>query len=389
MKKIYFLFLLSIVAFQLKAQQCSELFISEYVEGLSFDKAIEIYNPTPDTINLAGYRLSTFFNGSDSAGNQLNLNGLLLPNDVYVVIRPGWDTVILQEAADTFSLVCNFNGNDAVALVNTISGDTLDVVGVIGENPGTSWSIGTGSTKDNTLVRMQSVQSGTTDWSVGSTQWDVYPLNDFTHLGSHTMTPCNITFPLLYFPSDTVSVDESAGTILFQVAIGNPNASATSVDVSVTGGTATDGSDYNFSSQTITFPANSSAPIDVSVAIIDDALSEIDETIEMTLSNPTNQAAITNGSFQITIIDNDGLNSESELSPSLVKIFPTVSSGIFKVNTSLNSLVVVKNILGNEILSRSDVQGNLELDISAFAKGIYFISVETTDGKIVKKVIVQ
>ncbi|HYV94098.1 MAG TPA: lamin tail domain-containing protein [Chitinophagales bacterium] len=390
-KKIYLLILFAAAVTRLNAQ-CSELFISEYIEGLSFDKAIEIYNPTSDTVNLAGYRLETYFNGNDTAGNHVNLNGLLAPNDVYVVIRPGADTSILLQEADTISLVCNFNGDDAVALINTITGVTLDVVGVIGEDPGTAWPVdtGTGTTNDYTLVRIPSVQSGTTDWSVGSTQWIVYPVNDFSHLGAHTMTPCNVTAPSLYFLSDSVSVDESAGSISFLVGITNPNANSTSVDVSVSGGTAVDSVDYIFSSpQTITFPANSSTPLIVDVTIINDLLSELDETIEMSLSNPTNQGVITNGSFIITIIDDDGLSIGKDVSSAAVKIFPTVSSGIFTVNSEMNSTVSVSDIFGNEIWKKNDVQGNMKPDLQAFAKGIYFIAVENAEGKVVKKVIMQ
>ena len=46
------------------SQDCSELFISEYVEGSGNNKAIEVYNPTGSSINLANYRLIRFSNGA-------------------------------------------------------------------------------------------------------------------------------------------------------------------------------------------------------------------------------------------------------------------------------------------------------------------------------------
>jgi predicted extracellular nuclease len=46
---------------------CTELFISEYVEGWSNNKALEIYNPTSQAINLSGYFVSRYSNGSTSA----------------------------------------------------------------------------------------------------------------------------------------------------------------------------------------------------------------------------------------------------------------------------------------------------------------------------------
>ena len=40
------------------AQDCSDLFISEYVEGPAQNNAIEIYNPTSSSIDLSGYSIN-------------------------------------------------------------------------------------------------------------------------------------------------------------------------------------------------------------------------------------------------------------------------------------------------------------------------------------------
>ena len=49
------------------AQDCSDLFISEYVEGWSNNKAIELYNPTDADIDLSQYIIVRYSNGSTSA----------------------------------------------------------------------------------------------------------------------------------------------------------------------------------------------------------------------------------------------------------------------------------------------------------------------------------
>ena len=56
---------------------CTELFISEYVEGTSNNKAIEIYNPTAFEVDLSGYRVETWNNGSSAPTNVQNLSGTL------------------------------------------------------------------------------------------------------------------------------------------------------------------------------------------------------------------------------------------------------------------------------------------------------------------------
>jgi len=112
--------------------------------------------------------------------------------------------------------------------------------------------------------------------------------------------------PSVFFTLTNIIVDESAGFADLTISISDPNSNPTSVDVVVTGGTATAGSDYTFTSPTtVTFPANSSASITVQVAIIDDNDQEGDETIMFELQNPTNNAKILIANATVTISAND------------------------------------------------------------------------------------
>src|SRR3972149_11126470 len=65
----------------------TELFFSEYIEGSSNNKALEIYNGTGAPVNLAAgaYNVQMFFNGSASAGLTINLTGTVAVGDVYVL----------------------------------------------------------------------------------------------------------------------------------------------------------------------------------------------------------------------------------------------------------------------------------------------------------------
>lgn len=103
---------------------------------------------------------------------------------------------------------------------------------------------------------------------------------------------------------------ENAGTITINVSISNPSSTnATTVEVALMGGTATNGVDYsNFTTLTLTFPAGSSTNQSFSIDIIDDSEIESDETIIFTLQNPsggTNATLGTITTFILTIQDND------------------------------------------------------------------------------------
>jgi plastocyanin len=183
-------------------QPCSELFFSEYIEGSSNNKALEIYNPTSGPINLANYTVYRANNGSTtpSSSGILTLSGMLASGDVYVIGNAQGNSAILA-ASDTLSSLTWFNGDDALWLTNNVSGDTVDIFGVIGVDPGSSWPVGTGSTQNHTLVRKSTVDAGTKDWTVSATQWDVYPQDTTMYLGAHTsgcvatpVMPCSELF---------------------------------------------------------------------------------------------------------------------------------------------------------------------------------------------------
>lgn len=176
----------------------TKLFFSEYIEGSSNNKALEIYNGTGATVNLSAgdYSIQMFFNGSSSAGLTINLTGNVANGDVYVVAQSSADATILAQADQT-SGAGWFNGNDAVVL---LKGTTiLDVIGQVGMDPGTEWGTGLTSTKDNTLRRKSSVCSGDIDAYDAFdpvTEWDGYPENTFDGLGSHTANCTGSTYDI-------------------------------------------------------------------------------------------------------------------------------------------------------------------------------------------------
>ena len=67
------------------ATNATDLIISEYIEGSSFNKAIELYNGTGAAIDLSAYSLELYVNGATTAANKLNLTGTLEDGKTYVI----------------------------------------------------------------------------------------------------------------------------------------------------------------------------------------------------------------------------------------------------------------------------------------------------------------
>ena len=185
MKKIYTLLSLMIISFAASAQ-CTELFFSEYAEGSSSNKYLEIYNPSSSSIDLSGYSIFMINNGGSSNDKGFQLSGTLAANDVFVIAANQADPIILA-VADTalaYNSVAHFNGDDCVLLLKGT--DTIDQIGQRWVDPGSNWTVGSGSTKDHTLVRKVTIDGPDTAWaSTSITGWDVLVKNDWTNIGVH------------------------------------------------------------------------------------------------------------------------------------------------------------------------------------------------------------
>ena len=81
----------------------TDLFISEYVEGTSNNKAIEIYNGTGTGIDtVAGnYNVQMFFNGDSSAGPTINLLGTIASDETFVLAHALAEPAVLARAQQT------------------------------------------------------------------------------------------------------------------------------------------------------------------------------------------------------------------------------------------------------------------------------------------------
>jgi predicted extracellular nuclease len=217
--------------------QSSDLFISEYIEGSSFNKAIEIYNGTGAAVDLTagGYRLELYTNGSSAVSQAMSLTGTLADDDVLVIAHGSAASEILAVTDVTNAVVINFSGNDALVLrAGGAGGTVIDAIGQVGFDPGAQWGIDPVSTTNNTIRRKATVTDGDTvetDAFDPSAEWDGFAENTFDGLGSHTVGDG---------PSDPTGVGAAtpgsvmAGeTTLLTVAV-TPGANPTSTGLAVT-----------------------------------------------------------------------------------------------------------------------------------------------------------
>lgn len=155
----------------------SEIFFSEYIEGTSFNKSLEIVNLTGETIDLEeeNYSLQKQQNGSGVWMSRLELTGTIAHNEVFVISNESADIPEITENADQLKTGAplDFNGNDPVALIK--DGEIIDVIGEF-DNPD-DFAI------DETLRRKTSVTEPSTEFDPD--EWERFETNTVDDLGEY------------------------------------------------------------------------------------------------------------------------------------------------------------------------------------------------------------
>ena len=164
-----------------------ELLISEYVEGSSNNKAIEIANLTTGIIDVSNYNLRRQANGSGDWSTPFYLTGTFATGEVIVIINGEANNQTLIDEADivvpnnsgtNYGEPLNFNGNDPVGLFKD---DVL--IDIVGTFDGGS----TNFAKDVTLRRKSTVVEPNTTFDQEN-EWDVYPKDTVDDIGNSHLT---------------------------------------------------------------------------------------------------------------------------------------------------------------------------------------------------------
>ncbi|TCS42024.1 ExeM/NucH family extracellular endonuclease [Reinekea marinisedimentorum] len=155
----------------------ADVIFSEYIEGSSNNKALELYNSGSEAADLSEYTIELYTNGnSDGAGSTKTLSGTLSAGAYFVIANSSADST-LAALADLTSSVTNFNGNDVLLLKQN---DTVvDRIGQLGNNEYFA--------QDVTLVRNSDITSGDSDYESAfdtSEEWTEYDQDTFDYLGN-------------------------------------------------------------------------------------------------------------------------------------------------------------------------------------------------------------
>mgnify|MGYP003692718865 FL=1 len=119
----------------LSSAQAALLF-SQYVDGNDNKKGLEIYNPDPNTVNLAEYEIRQYPNGESTPNLTVKLTGSLSTQSKHLVGHSYLKTAL----GETVNQVANlaFNGDDAIVLYH--NGIAIDRFGRVGDQPANGWA---------------------------------------------------------------------------------------------------------------------------------------------------------------------------------------------------------------------------------------------------------
>ncbi|WP_396184717.1 endonuclease [Flavobacterium sp.] len=155
----------------------TELFFSEYIEGSSNNKALEIINNTTSPIDMSIYSLKRQVNGSGAWNTSLSLTGTLYESSVYVIVNSSIALTCYDKNTANISTPDDallFNGNDPVGLFKN---DVL--IDIIGFFDGGTVDFA----KDVTLRRKSTIISPNTTFDK-NLEWDTFSIDTCNGLGS-------------------------------------------------------------------------------------------------------------------------------------------------------------------------------------------------------------
>ncbi|MBT8318183.1 MAG: lamin tail domain-containing protein [Lutibacter sp.] len=130
---------------------------------------VELYNAGDSEINLTGWKLNKYINGSTTiSSSPVELNGYTIPVGGFIIIANTGYAAIFNDVPTIQSTYISGNGDDVYELVDN-TGTVIDVFGVIGEDGnGTNWEYLDGRAVRNLDISEPNITFRATEWTIYS-----------------------------------------------------------------------------------------------------------------------------------------------------------------------------------------------------------------------------
>ena len=249
-----------------------------------------------DDVSLGGSPVFTFASANVGTGITLNTSGYTISgtdSGNYTLTQPTLSADITAAGLTVTGLTGNdkiFDGTTAA----TVSGTPV-LSGIIGAD-----DVSLGGTPVYTFASPNvgtGITINTSGFTISGTESRNYTLTQPT-------LSADITAPIVSLATTNSNGLESVSSAVIPVTLSTVFTLTVNVDYTVTG-TATEGTDYTLANGTISFSPGSTSE-DITIAnIIGDMIVELDETVIITLSNPTNSVLGANTVHTYTITNDD------------------------------------------------------------------------------------
>lgn len=147
----------------------TDLYFSEYLEGSSNNKALEIANNTGNSISLSTYVVKKQTNGAGSWSTGVSLTGTLTNGAKFVLVNSSIASTCYSKTTANISTTATemtFNGNDAVGLFK--NGTLIDIIGTF--NGGSAnFSINETLRRNSNVAVPKATFNKSSDWTVYAT----------------------------------------------------------------------------------------------------------------------------------------------------------------------------------------------------------------------------
>ncbi|REE07886.1 putative secreted protein (Por secretion system target) [Winogradskyella pacifica] len=272
---------------------------SDNSDALEF---LEIYNNSTASINLGGITVNDEgnFNFTFPEMSVAASEIVLLATDKITA-----DAFYGETFLDMPQAISNAIGNGGELLqIKNSNGDVISQVEYSDDAPWPTSADGDGPSLE--LLNPDADFNEGTNWTA-ATNLVGQSLGDAIFASPGSYTPVTNVTPQISFTQSTYSISEDGVSIDISVELSGPTSEIVSVDISLVTEllTATETDDFTFVNQTISFPANSTEAITLTIPVTDDELAEMDELFILKLSNPNNGTLGAYETVGIYILDND------------------------------------------------------------------------------------